>query len=154
MARHRVDRRNGMVARPHSNNCFLDELSRLHAARWMSRGHSGVLSATAVRNFHAMALPALSRAGVLRLFWLLIDERPVGAYYGLHWRGRAYAYLAGFDPDYGHESPGTVLIGHAIEEAAREGATEFHFLRGREAYKYEWGAQDRWNSRLELRQPQ
>jgi CelD/BcsL family acetyltransferase involved in cellulose biosynthesis len=154
MARHRVDRRKGMVATPHSNNCFLDELSRLHAARWMSRGHSGALSATAVRNFHAMALPALSRAGVLRLFWLLIDERPVGAYYGLHWRGRAYAYLAGFDPDFGHESPGTVLIGHAIEEAAREGATEFHFLRGREAYKYEWGAQDRWNSRLELRQPQ
>jgi CelD/BcsL family acetyltransferase involved in cellulose biosynthesis len=31
--------------------------------------------------------------------------------------------------------------------AIAEGAGEFHFLRGREAYKYEWGAVDRWNFR-------
>jgi CelD/BcsL family acetyltransferase involved in cellulose biosynthesis len=44
-----------------------------------------------------------------------------------------------------------VLIGHAIEEAAQQGAREFHFLRGREPYKYEWGGRDCWNLRLELR---
>jgi CelD/BcsL family acetyltransferase involved in cellulose biosynthesis len=44
-----------------------------------------------------------------------------------------------------------ILIGHAIEEAAREGARDFDFLRGQEAYKYEWGAQDRWNCRRSIR---
>jgi CelD/BcsL family acetyltransferase involved in cellulose biosynthesis len=153
MARHRLDRRQGVLATPHSIKTFQDELFRLHAARWKSRGQAGVLCDATVWQFHATALPALSRVGLLRLWWVLIGDRAVGAYYGLHWQDRAYAYLAGFDPDFAYESPGTVLIGHAIDQAAREGATEFHFLRGREAYKYQWGAQDRWNSRLELRKP-
>jgi hypothetical protein len=40
---------------------------------------------------------------------------------------------------------------HAIEQALREGAREFHFLRGQEAYKYGWGAVDRWNQRRSFR---
>jgi CelD/BcsL family acetyltransferase involved in cellulose biosynthesis len=37
------------------------------------------------------------------------------------------------------------MIGHAVEQAAAEGLLEFHFLRGREPYKYAWGAVDRPN---------
>jgi CelD/BcsL family acetyltransferase involved in cellulose biosynthesis len=48
-------------------------------------------------------------------------------------------------------SPGTQIVAHAIEEAVREGAEEFHFLRGGEAYKYAWGAVDRQNTALTLR---
>jgi CelD/BcsL family acetyltransferase involved in cellulose biosynthesis len=47
-------------------------------------------------------------------------------------------------------SAGTQIVAHAIEEAAREGATEFHFLRGGEAYKYAWGV-DRPNTALSWR---
>jgi CelD/BcsL family acetyltransferase involved in cellulose biosynthesis len=59
--------------------------------------------------------------------------------------GRSYAYLCGFDPDFDYESPGTILIAHAIEQAVRQRDAEFHFLRGGEQYKYRWGAVDRWN---------
>ncbi len=45
-----------------------------------------------------------------------------------------------------HESPGTILLGAMIEEAAAEGVAELHFLRGAEAYKYAWGATDRHNA--------
>jgi CelD/BcsL family acetyltransferase involved in cellulose biosynthesis len=47
-----------------------------------------------------------------------------------------------------------VLVGCAIEAAAEEGAREFDFLRGREAYKYRWGARDRptFGRRLRSRQ--
>jgi hypothetical protein len=34
-----------------------------------------------------------------------------------------------------------------MEEAIRDGAREFHFLRGGEGYKYGWGAVDRYNRR-------
>ena len=71
-----------------------------------------------------------------------VAGRTAGVYYGLLHRRRAYAYLGGFDPDFAHESPGVVLIGHAIAEAADEGAEQFDFLRGREDYKYRWGAED------------
>ena len=103
-----------------------------------------------MRRFHRDAVDRLGRAG-LRLYLMRLVGRVAGAYYGFHHDDRAYYYLGGFDPSFSFESPGTILVGHAIEEAVREGAREFHFLRGAEAYKYEWGAKDRWNQRRSFR---
>lgn len=130
-----------------SPRVFLDHLFRLHHACWERRGESGVLSDPAVQGFHRKALPRLAGAGLARCYLLRIDDAVVGAYYGFLNRAKAYAYIGGFDPDFAEESPGSILIGHALAEAVREGATEFHFLRGGEAYKYSWGAVDRWNRR-------
>ena len=125
----------------------LELLFRLHGRRWSGRGEAGVLRDPRVRSFHHEAVPALFAADLIRLYALRIAGRTVGLYYGLLHRGRAFAYLGGFDPDFAFESPGTILLGHAIEAALAENAREFHFLRGGEAYKFEWGAVDRWNSR-------
>ncbi|MGX8008951.1 GNAT family N-acetyltransferase [Mesorhizobium sp. ORM8.1] len=122
---------------------FLDELVRLHGARWAGQG-DGVLADPTVVGFHRDALPRLTANGLARCWTMKIGDAVVGAYYGFHHRGRAYAYLGGFDPAYTEESPGAILIGNAIIGATREGAREFDFLRGRESYKYAWGALDRW----------
>jgi CelD/BcsL family acetyltransferase involved in cellulose biosynthesis len=153
MAENRVSRRRGEVIGVGSQSVpgFLDDIVRLHGARWATRGEDGVLADDPVRRFHAAALPQLVAAGLARLSTLTIEGQVVGAYYGLHHGPRAYAYLGGFDPDFAFESPGTVLVGHAIETARQEGATEFHFLRGQEPYKYEWGAADRPNRRRTFR---
>lgn len=151
MSLNRIARRSGQVSEPTDLSRFLDDLIALHGARWRERGEAGVLDDPAVRRFHEAALPRLAAAGLVRLFTLTIEGRVAGAYYGLHHRDRAYAYLGGFDPAFAFESPGTVLMGHAIEAARREGAREFDLLRGQEPYKYEWGAVDRANRRLTLR---
>lgn len=149
MARHRAERRGAAIetATPETAAALLDHLVRLHGARWESRGEAGVLADERVRAFHALALGPLGDAGLLRLDALRLDGAVAGVLYGFSHGPRAYAYLGGFDPGFAFESPGTVLIGHAVERARAEGAREFHFLRGQEAYKYEWGAVDRWNSR-------
>ena len=126
---------------------FLSIAFSLHAARWRERGESGVLADEQVRRFHRAALPRLAAAGLARCYLLAIGGRVVAAYYGFLDRGRAFAYLGGFAPAFEEASPGAILIGHAIGEAIDEGAREFHFLRGRETYKYSWGATDRWNQR-------
>lgn len=154
LARNRAARRGEVsieAADPVSAPAFLIELFRLHALRWESRGEPGVLADDAVSRFHREALPGLAAAGMLRLRLLRIDGQAVAAYYGLSHRGREYAYLTGLDPAYDFESPGTILLAHAFEEAVAEGAREIHFLRGREAYKYGWGAVDRWNQRRSFR---
>jgi CelD/BcsL family acetyltransferase involved in cellulose biosynthesis len=87
----------------------------------------------------------LIETGLARLFELRVGGRMAGCYYGFFDRGRAYAYIGGFDSEFAAISPGNLLVAHAIEEARREGGSEFHFLRGREPYKYEWGAVERWN---------
>jgi CelD/BcsL family acetyltransferase involved in cellulose biosynthesis len=154
MARHRVERRQPaeiISVQPENASDFFQELLRLHGARWERRGEAGVLADDAVQRFHADAIAPLGEAGLLRLFLLRIEGVTAGAYYGFHHGTRAYAYLGGFDPAFTFESPGTVLMGHAIEQALSEGAHEFHFLRGQEPYKYEWGAVDRWNQRRSFR---
>jgi CelD/BcsL family acetyltransferase involved in cellulose biosynthesis len=126
---------------------MLADLFRLHSQRWQTRGQNGVLAGEEVRRFHRLAAPRLSGAGVLRCYAVQIEERVAGIYYGFLRNGHAYGYLTGFDPAFAYESPGTLVVAHAIEAAMGEGAREFHFLRGGEDYKYGWGACDRWNLR-------
>ncbi|MFC7396137.1 GNAT family N-acetyltransferase [Chelatococcus sp. GCM10030263] len=125
-------------------------LVELHGLRWEERG-GGVLADPRVRLFHQRALPELDRAGLLELLVCRIGGDIVGVYYGLKDRSRSYAYIGGFDPAQAFVSPGTLLIGHALDRALSEGRREFHFLRGREGYKYEWGAVDRLSRRRVFR---
>ncbi|HEX7090744.1 MAG TPA: GNAT family N-acetyltransferase [Longimicrobiales bacterium] len=130
---------------------LLEEFFRLHAKRWSVRGQPGALADAAVRAFHRRAAAGLAERGVLRLHALWLGTDLAAVFYGFLHRRRACAYLAGFEPRFASLSVGAVLLGHAIEEAIREGATEFDFLRGREEYKYRWGARDCWSRRRVLR---
>jgi len=154
MARNRAARRNSVILRQ-ADASGVDEalghLFRLHGSRWKSRGEAGVLADDRVRDFHRAAAQDLAEAGLLRLYTLAFDGQVVAAYYGFHHRQRAYAYLSGFDPAYEFESPGVLVMAHAMDEALQAGAREFHLLRGQEPYKYGWGAGDRWNQRRSFR---
>jgi CelD/BcsL family acetyltransferase involved in cellulose biosynthesis len=115
-------------------------LFRLHEMCWRRRGLPGVCAAAAVQRFHCMAAARLEACGLLRLYTFMLDGAAVAVLYGFTANGIGYAYLCGFDPDCAPLGVGTQLLAHAIEAAAREGAREFHFLRGGEAHKYSWGA--------------
>lgn len=130
---------------------LLETVIDLHARRWGAKGEPGVLADADVRSFHRAAVPHLLASRLLRLFALQWENRTVATYYGFVHRGEAYAYLNGFDPNYAFESPGTALIGHAIQDAIESGCLRFHFLRGQEPYKYLWGAKDQWNVVRSLR---
>ena len=104
-----------------------------------------------VRQFHRSAAPRLLEAGLLTLRSLSIEGRVAGLFYGMQDSRRAYAYLGGFDPAFGFESPGTILIGAALEDAMVAGCGEFDFLRGQESYKFGWGASARCNTRRTFR---
>lgn len=155
MTRHRVARQGGLVveAGPAEAAEFLGDLVRLHGLRWETRDEPGVLADPAVLLFHGMALPRLLRAGLARATRLLVGERCVGAYYGLRDGHAAYGYLGGFDPDFAPISPGALLLGDAIDATCAADLGRFDFLRGREPYKYAWGAVDRPNHRLILARP-
>jgi CelD/BcsL family acetyltransferase involved in cellulose biosynthesis len=139
-------RRQGAVeitrAEPESLDSFLADLFRLHGARWTARGASGVLAGDALAAFHAEAARGLLALGALRLYRLSIGGQAAASVYAFTAKQRAFLYLGGFDPQWEHLSPSGLLIAHAIQEAAQEGVRSVDFLRGQEAYKYFWGAQD------------
>lgn len=151
MSRHRLERTGtGRIVsgRDLAPAPWFAHLERLHGARWRARGETGVLEDAAAAAFHREALGNMLDAGLARLYGLEIDGRMAGVYYGFLHSGVAYAYLGGFDPNDAWLSPGTLLMGHAIAEAAREGASELDLLRGSEPYKHAWGACDRLNESL------
>lgn len=132
----------------------LAELARLHRARWESRGERGVLAAPGVARAQEETALGLAEQGLLRMCALKVGGRTAAVLYGMsdgRQGGTVYLYLMGMDPAAAAYSPGTLLIGHAMEEAVREGAGTFDFLRGRERYKYHWGATDTPVCRLVLR---
>ena len=126
---------------------LFNALLRLHAARWATRVEAGVLASPAVQAAHREALPGLLRSGLLRFEALHLDGGIIAVLYALvdppeRMGRRLYFYLGGFDPAHERLSPGMLLVGHAIEQAITEGIAIADFLRGRERYKYFWGAED------------
>jgi CelD/BcsL family acetyltransferase involved in cellulose biosynthesis len=159
LARVRRDRRRlerqGRVAITPARADELEEgfaaLVRLHQARWTRRGEPGVFGDPAALAFHREVVEAFLREGWLRLLMLRFDGEIIASHYTFHCRGRLYNYLGGHDEAYSHWSPGTLALAHGIEAAIGEGARHFDFLRGRERYKYEWGAADTATYRRQLR---
>jgi CelD/BcsL family acetyltransferase involved in cellulose biosynthesis len=158
MSRHRADRAGGWAATIAGDDEVLpawNALVDMHRARWTRRGEEGgVLADPKVLAFHEAALPQLRAAGALRLFVLRIGGEIAAVYHAMAaGPDRLLFYLSGFDEARAFESPGTILLGHAIESAIAEGRREIHFLRGGEPYKYAWGGQDRMNTGRRLLPP-
>jgi CelD/BcsL family acetyltransferase involved in cellulose biosynthesis len=130
----------------------LDILFDLHERRWRARGGAGVLPSS-MRPFHeAFARRALDK-GWLRLWTLELDGSAVASWYG--WRcGPSYCYYqSGFDPDYEAQAPGTVMLVHTIEQAAKEGAAVYEMLWGDEDYKYRFATDRHEAARVLLVRP-
>ncbi|MEA2238045.1 MAG: hypothetical protein QOC81_2769 [Thermoanaerobaculia bacterium] len=129
---------------------LLTALFDLHAARWKRRNLPGVLADETTQRFHREVARRMLKAGSLRMYATRVAGRIAAVFYGFALHGTVYYYLSGYDPDLEKLSIGTLIVAHAIEEAVREGATTFDFLRGAEEYKYAWGATDRMNRRRQL----
>lgn len=148
MNRNRAERAGGWTveaACPDTLGDAMDTLVRLHQSRWTAQGEAGVLADPAVLAFWRDAAPRLLGGGLLRLQTLAVGGVAAAAIMALLAPGRIFFYLSGFDGAQSFVSPGTLLLGAMLEQAAAEGRTEAHFLRGQEGYKYAWGAVDRHN---------
>lgn len=142
--RHRAEALGGVVtalAEPGEIDAALNALFDLHAARWRLEGEEGVLADPRVQGFHRAAAPALAQAGLLRLAVVRHEGRIVSVLYALADAQRGYSYVVGSDFSVPKQSFGTLAFAHVIEGCAEAGARAFHFLRGEEAYKYQWGAE-------------
>ncbi len=144
MARHRADRAGGWRV-DDAGAAGLDALIRLHGASWQARGDGGVFADPRVAAFLRAGAPPLLAADAMRLATLRIGGEVVAAACVLPAPGRLLLWLGGWDPAAAQCSPGTLLIGALLEQAAAEGRREVNFLRGAEGYKYAWGATERPN---------
>jgi CelD/BcsL family acetyltransferase involved in cellulose biosynthesis len=131
----------------------LRELVALHQMRWQPRGGSSAFDRPALVDFHdELSALALAR-GWLRLFTLRLEDVAVAAVYGFRYRDTFFFYQSGFDPRLARASVGLLAVGLSIKAAVEEGAREYDFLHGDEAYKFHWARRTREIGRLELYPP-
>lgn len=143
--RHRAEALGGVtvaLAAPDEIDEGMTALFDLHAVRWQAEGQGGVLADPRVQAFHRAEAPALAEAGLLRLVLVRHQGRIVSALHAFADVRAGYSYAIGSDFSVPKQSFGTLAFAHLIETCLAEGCREFHFLRGEEAYKYQWGATD------------
>ncbi len=73
---------------------------------------------------------------------LFYEDRIMAALLNFSYLDTVYFYNVAFNKDYARYSPGLFLFNHCIKQAISEGKKKADFLRGREKYKYYFGAED------------
>jgi len=115
----------------------VDQLAALHRKRWKYTGGSDSFTTTQYIEFHRRIIKAFLHRGWLRLYCLEIEGELAAIYYAYRFRNTVYLMQTGFDPERRKSSPGSVLLGRALEHAIAEGSDVFDFLRGEYHYKNE-----------------
>jgi CelD/BcsL family acetyltransferase involved in cellulose biosynthesis len=91
--------------------------------------------------FHEMA-NRFSLREWIELNVLFYEDRILASLLNFSYSDRIYSYNVAFDRDFAWYSPGIFLFDHCIQEAISTGKKISDFLRGREEYKYYFGAKD------------
>lgn len=125
------------------SQCMTDFV-HLHQGGWNKRGFKGVFSDQRMVPFHQEVAQRCFNRGWLFLAFLRLDGKRIATLYGFRFRDELEYYLGGVDQDSTAMaySPGSVLHSFAIEAAIKEGKNTYDFMRGRERYKYTFGAVD------------
>ncbi len=94
------------------------------------------------RFFHRMA-GAMAEEGIVRLYELELDTKPVASIFCFDQAGSLYLYNSGYDPQYAPLSVGLASKAFCLRDAMESGCRNVDFLRGDEPYKYDLGGKDR-----------
>ena len=119
----------------------LDDLVRLHQARWTSRGEPGSFVMPRFDEFLRETARRAFAEGRLRLWRLRAAGVAVAALIGFHDRGTTHYLQSGIDPSpaYKAYSLGRAIIGLAIKHSVGEPGTHaFDFMGGLAPYKKSW----------------
>lgn len=118
---------------------------KLHQERWKAIGRPGALATQEVRDFHTEVATLFANKGWLALYLLTLNDEPIAVEYGFEYERKIYSVLSGFDPSYAKYSVGNLRFLKIIERSINRGLEEYDFMKGDEAYKFEWASENRRN---------
>ena len=118
---------------------------KLHQERWKGRGLPGVFATQEVREFYTDVAMLFADKGWLALYFLTVNDEPIAVQYGFEYERKSYDALGGFDSSYAKYSVGNLLCLEVIERSIDRGLEEYDFMKGAEAYKFDWTSENRRN---------
>ena len=127
------------------------ELERIFAFISGRGGVKAIKSDWMYRPFFRRALPGLIKARQVKLYSLMLNDRPAAGMICFSSRRGPMMWAGGWESAMSQHSPGIVLLGMSIRHSIENGASIFDLLRGQSRYKKELGAVDMPIHRLTLR---
>lgn len=106
-----------------------------------SHGPKGAFMLPDRASFFERVAKEFQATGLLSLDSLKVDGRTVAATFSFEFDGVFYLYNSAYDSELKAVSPGLILVAKLIERSIEGGLRRFDFLRGRERYKYDLGAE-------------
>ena len=117
----------------------MDELVRLHQARWQSKGQPGSFALSGFETFLRETARAALLDDRLRMWTLELDGKVAAVRLGFFDNRVVHDLQGGFDPSYAKYSLGTVMHGLCIKDCIEDEAVrEYDFMGGGDAYKGSW----------------
>ncbi|MBC8317808.1 MAG: GNAT family N-acetyltransferase [Desulfobulbaceae bacterium] len=89
--------------------------------------------------FFRRLIHAMSAVGMLRLFFLYINNKPAATALCFEYNKTMYLYNSGYDPRFRPLSAGFLCKSMSIQNAIERGCTSYDFLKGSEPYKRRMG---------------
>ncbi len=119
---------------------LIDELIRLHGDRWEKLGLPSMIAANHSAEFLRDIARQFEYRDILRLFTLRYEGRVAAISVGFLYRATLYSYLSAFDPHYETLGLGRRLLYESLRHAYEQQYTAWNFCRGKEPYKFSFGA--------------
>jgi CelD/BcsL family acetyltransferase involved in cellulose biosynthesis len=113
----------------------VDEVFRLHYHRFDAKTN---FQGERLKQFHYDVASGAAAQKWLRLYFLKKEDEIIGCIYAFAFHGKLYGYQGGFHPAWNRLGIGHVMDCLAIQDSIRAHFSEYHFLRGVEAYKTRW----------------
>jgi CelD/BcsL family acetyltransferase involved in cellulose biosynthesis len=131
----------GAALRTSDTDSLEEDLASFMDLHKGSEGPKGEFFLPRRASFFTSVALTLEPMGLLSLDFLELDERILAATFSFEFDGIFYLYNSAYDLNLKSVSPGLVLVAKLIERSIQEGMRRFDFLRGRERYKFDLGAE-------------
>lgn len=106
-----------------------------------SEGRKGRFFGPSRATFFARVAETFFPMGLLSLEFLELDGRAIASTFAFPFEKTFFLYNSAFDRELGSLSPGLILVTRLIEHQIDLGIERLDFLRGRERYKFDLGAE-------------
>lgn len=116
----------------------LNELLRVEASGWKGRNQTAILSNAHRKQFFWKYAASATKDGLLRLFFLLLDNKVAAVQYGVESANAFWLLNIGYDETYSDCSPGHMLLAESIEYAARNNLSHYNLLGKVEPWTSRW----------------
>lgn len=126
------------------NNDY-SELIRLHEERWSMKGEYGSFSNAQFSKFHDSLLLKMLKNGHLDLRFLCENGKNIAVFYLIKYNNKVYFYQSGIEIKKHKMALGYALHSYCINEAIKEGFSEYDFLPEADinSYKKKYTKQNR-----------